>query len=302
MTNKEVVPFRSGFVALIGKPNVGKSTLLNCIVGQKVAITSPKPQTTRRRVLGVYHGRHRQIVFVDTPGFYKAHNRLGEWMLDSAKTEGQEADLVVFVVDGTASPSDDDKRVGEFLRSLSIPKVLVINKTDLLRTEEELLVRRSEYSALADFVKIYTVSAAKGDKVRGLVNFLGQQMPEGCPYFPPDQVSDQNNQMLAEEIIREKILRSTGQEVPHAVAVQIEECRESKPGMQYLRAVVYVEREGQKTIILGSSGTRLKRIGSQARAELEKLFHKKIFLDLWVKVKEDWRDRSDWLRAFGYEG
>ena len=295
-------PFRSGFVALIGKPNVGKSTLLNCIVGQKVAITSPKPQTTRRRVLGVHHGRNRQIVFVDTPGFYKAHNRLGEWMLDSAKTEGQEADLVLFVVDGTAAPSDDDRQVGEFLSALPLPKVLVINKTDLVKSEEELAQRREEYGALADFKKIYLVSAAKGDKVRGLVNFLGQQMPEGCPYFPPEQVSDQNNQLLAEEIIREKVLLNTGQEVPHAAAVQVEECRPgSKPGLQYVRAVIYVEREGQKNILLGSGGARLKRIGAQARAELEPIFHKKIYLDIWIKVKEDWRDRSDWLRVLGYE-
>ena len=295
--------FRSGFVALIGKPNVGKSTLLNCIVGQKVAITSSKPQTTRRRVLGVHHGRNRQIVFVDTPGFLReTHNRLGEMMLESAKTEGQEADVTVLVVDCSLSPGDDDRKVGQFLSELPMRKVLVLNKIDLV-SEAEQQLRLQEYGALADFKKCFLVSAYRDIRVRGLVNYLGKLMPEGCPYFPPDQVSDQNNQLLAEEIIREKLLRNTGQEVPHAVAVQVEECRPAdKPGMQYLRAVIYVEREGQKNIILGSGGARLKRIGSQARADLEPIFGKKIYLDLWVKIKENWRDRSDWLRALGYDG
>ena len=295
--------FRSGFVALIGKPNVGKSTLLNCIVGQKVAITSSKPQTTRRRVLGVHHGRNRQIVFVDTPGFLReTHNRLGEMMLESAKTEGQEADVTVLVVDCSLSPGDDDRKVGQFLSELPMRKVLVLNKIDLV-SEAEQQQRLQEYGALADFKKSFLVSAYRDIRVRGLVNYLGKLMPEGCPYFPPDQVSDQNNQLLAEEIIREKLLRNTGQEVPHAVAVQVEECRPAdKPGMQYLRAVIYVEREGQKNIILGSGGARLKRIGSQARADLEPIFGKKIYLDLWVKIKENWRDRSDWLRALGYDG
>ena len=303
MGEKQAV-FRSGFVALIGKPNVGKSTLLNCIVGQKVAITSSKPQTTRRRVLGVHHGRSRQIVFVDTPGFLReTHNKLGEMMLESAKTEGQEADVTVLVVDCSQPPSDDDRKVGQFLRELPMQKVLVVNKIDLVPDPEQQKLRLRAYDELADFSKVFLVSAYKNIRVRGLVNYLGKQMPEGCPYFPPDQVSDQNNQLLAEEIIREKLLRNTGQEVPHAVAVQVEECRPAdRPGMQYLRAVIYVEREGQKNIILGSGGARLKRIGSQARADLEPIFGKKIYLDLWVKVKENWRDRSDWLRALGYDG
>lgn len=297
-------PFHSGFVALLGKPNVGKSTLLNCIVGQKVAITSSKPQTTRRRVLGVHHGRNRQIVFVDTPGFLReTNNRLGEMMLESVKTEGQEADIVVFVVDCTSDPSDDDRKVGQFLNTLPIPKVLVVNKIDLVPDVEKQRARLEDYIQLATFQKSFLVSAYRDIRVRGLVNYLGKQLPEGCPYFPPEQVSDQNNRLLAEEIIREKLLRNTGQEVPHAVAVQVEECRPAeKSDMQYVRAIIYVEREGQKNIIIGSEGARLKRIGSQARKDLEPLYGKKIYLDLWVKVKENWRDRSDWLRALGYEG
>ena len=206
------------------------------------------------------------------------------------------------VVDCSLSPGDDDRKVGQFLSDLPMPKVLVLNKIDLV-SEAEQQQRLQEYGALADFKKSFLVSAYRDIRVRGLVNYLGKLMPEGCPYFPPDQVSDQNNQLLAEEIIREKLLRNTGQEVPHAVAVQVEECRPAdKPGMQYLRAVIYVEREGQKNIILGSGGARLKRIGSQARADLEPIFGKKIYLDLWVKIKENWRDRSDWLRALGYDG
>ncbi|MBQ7568387.1 GTPase Era [bacterium] len=296
--------FRSGFVALIGKPNVGKSTLLNAIVGQKVAITSSKPQTTRRRVLGVHHGRNRQIVFVDTPGFLReTHNRLGEMMLESAKTEGQEADIVAFLADCTQPPSEDDRKVCGFLNEISVPKVLVLNKIDLVPDQEEQQKRLQEYSGLAQFKKAFLVSAYRNVRVRGLVNYLGQQLPEGCPYFPPEQVSDQNNQLLAEEIIREKLLRNTGQEVPHAVAVLVEEYRPTdKPDLQYMRAVIFVEREGQKNIILGDGGKRLKRIGSQARADLEPIVGKRIYLDLWVKVKENWRDRSDWLRALGYDG
>ena len=304
MSEGQAPKYRSGFVALLGKPNVGKSNLLNCIVGQKVAITSPKPQTTRRRVLGVHHGRNRQIVFVDTPGFLKdPHNRLGEYMLDSAKTEGQEADLAVFVVDGHMDPDDEDQRVAAFLADLDLPKVLVINKIDLVKDESLLQSRCQAYSALGDFKRVFMLSAtAGGNKLRALVNYLGKQMPEGCPYFPEDQVSDQDISLLAEEIIREKLLRNTGQEVPHAVAVKVEECRPgNKPNLQYIRAVIYVEREGQKSIIVGAEGKKLRLIGSQARADLEPLFHKKVFLDLWIKVKEDWRDRSDWLKALGYE-
>lgn len=294
--------FSSGFVALIGKPNVGKSTLLNAIVGQKVAITSPSPQTTRRRVLGVKHGDNYQIVFVDTPGFHKAEHKLGEWMLESAKTEGREADVVVWVVEGTHMPSDEDAKVAKYLQEIPGSKLLVINKVDLVEPKEALLPRLEAYCKLGTFDEVFPVSALAKENLDALIADLITRLPEETPYFPVEQVSDQNNQTMAEEIIREKVLHCTHQEVPHSTAVMIEECRPgSKPDLQYIRAVIFVEREGQKKILLGRGGEKLKQIGQAARQELEPLFGKRIYLDLWIKVKEDWRERSDWLRVLGYE-
>lgn len=296
--------FHSGFVALVGRPNVGKSTLLNAILGTKVAITSGMPQTTRHRVLGVSHSRNCQIVFVDTPGFHPAETRLGEWMLDSAKTEGSEADVTVMVVDATCKPSDEDRMVAKFLaEEVHSPKLLVINKVDKVVPKEALLPRMETYRSLGDFVDVYPVSAKDGDNLPELLEHLRNMMPVGTPYFPEEQITDQDDERRAEEIIREKVLRCTYKEVPHAVAVKLEECRPAVKNehVQYLRAVIYVEREGQKHIILGRKGEKLRDIGAAAREELEELFGKKVYLDLWIKVKEDWRDRPDWLRAFGYD-
>lgn len=295
--------FHSGFVALIGRPNVGKSTLLNAILGQKVAITSGMPQTTRHRVLGVSHSPECQIVFVDTPGFHPAENRLGEWMLDSAKTEGSEADVVVMVVDGSVKPNSEDRLAAQFLKDVPGRKILAINKVDAVTPKEALLPRIEAYRKLADFSDVFPVSAYDGDNVEEFVEFLRGLMPEGNPYFPEDQITDQDDERIVEEIIREKVLLCTYREVPHAVAVKLEESRpaEGKSDRLYFRAVIYVEREGQKNIILGRKGEKLRDIGTAAREELEKHFGQKIFLDLWIKVKEDWRDRPDWLRVFGYE-
>ena len=296
--------FHSGFVALIGRPNVGKSTLLNAIVGSKVAITSGMPQTTRHRILGVYNHPGCQIVFVDTPGFHSAQTRLGEWMLESAMTEGSEADIVIMIVDGTQEPNDDDRRVAEFLRDqVKGTKILLINKADKLVRKEALLPRIEAYKKLGDFTDIFPISAVDGDNVEEFLGFLRSLLPEGLPYFPEGQISDQDEERMASEIIREKVLLNTYREVPHAVAVKIDECREAadKKDLQYIRATIYVERDGQKTIILGRKGEKLKEIGAAARADLEKLFGRRVYLDLWIKVKEDWRDRPDWLRAFGYD-
>ncbi|MGM9992443.1 MAG: GTPase Era [Candidatus Bruticola sp.] len=296
--------FRSGFVALVGRPNVGKSTLLNAILGTKVAITSGMPQTTRHRVLGVSHAPNCQIVFVDTPGFHPAETRLGEWMLDSAKTEGSEADVAILVVDASCKPGEEDLLAAEFLaKEVSSPKLLVINKVDKVTPREALLPRIEAYRKLGNFLDIYPVSAKCGDNLPELLECLRRLMPIGTPYFPEEQITDQDEERRAEEIIREKVLRCTYREVPHAVAVKLEECRPAvnKENVQYLRAVIYVEREGQKHIILGRKGEKLRDIGAAARAELEEIFGCKVYLDLWIKVKEDWRDRPDWLRALGYD-
>lgn len=242
------------------------------------------------------------MVFVDTPGFCPAEHVLGKRMLESAQTEGREADIVVLVTDGTHMPTDEDRRVGEFLAGVSACKLLVVNKVDLVKPKEALLPRLMAYQELAGFEEVFPLSAREGQNLDPLIHCLLSRLPPGDPYFPADQVSDQNQELLAEEIIREKVLRTTRQEVPHSVAVRLEEFRPGdNPSTWFIRALVYVEREGQKAILVGKNGTMLKKIGSQARAELETLLGKKVFLDLWVKVKPDWRDRADWLRALGYE-
>ncbi len=294
--------FRSGFIALLGKPNVGKSTLLNRLVGTKVAITSPKPQTTRRRILGVRHGEGHQMVFVDTPGFHPAENMLGQRMLESARTEGREADQVVLVTDGTHMPTEEDRRVGEFLAGVRAPKLLVVNKVDRVQPKEALLPRIVAYQELAEFEEVFPLSALEGQNLEPLIQSLLSRLSPGDPYFPPDQVSDQNQEILIEEILREKVLLATRQEVPHSVAVRLEEFRPGdNPSTWFIRALIYVEREGQKAILVGKGGATLRKIGTQARIEIEALLDKKVFLDVWVKVKPDWRDRADWLRALGYD-
>lgn len=288
--------FKSGFVALVGKPNVGKSTLLNALVGSKVAITSPLPQTTRRRVLGVVHRPDFQLVLVDTPGLTQAQHELGRRMVGTAQSESRDADLVLFLADLTHPPTDHDRAAVELLGRTRAPIMLVGNKLDKAKRPEEAL---ELYRALKEFEEVVSVSAATGKNLPVLLKAVVKRLQEGPPYYPPDQVSDQNQRLLIEEVIREKVLLSLRQEVPHAVAVQVEEVREGEP--LYVAANLYVERDGQKRILIGKAGSMLKKIGQQAREELEALLGRRLFLELWVKVKADWRDRPDWLRSLGYE-
>lgn len=242
------------------------------------------------------------MVFVDTPGFHPAEHMLGQRMLDSARTEGREADLVVLVTDGTHMPTEEDRRVGEFLAGVRAPKLLVVNKVDRVQPKEALLPRIVAYQELADFEEVFPLSALEGQNLEPLIQSLLSRLSPGDPYFPMDQVSDQSQEILIEEILREKVLLATRQEVPHSVAVRLEEFRPGdNPSTWFIRALVYVEREGQKAILVGKGGANLRKIGTQARTEIEALLGKKVFLDLWVKVKPDWRDRADWLRALGYD-
>lgn len=288
--------FKSGFVALVGKPNVGKSTLLNALVGSKVAITSPLPQTTRRRVLGVVHRPDFQLVLVDTPGLSQAQHELGRRMVGTAQSESRDADVVLFLADLTHPPTEHDRSAVELLGKTRAPVMLVGNKLDKAKRPEEAL---ELYRALKEFDEVVSVSAATGKNLPSLLELVVKRLEEGPPYYPPDQVSDQNQRLLIEEVIREKVLLSLRQEVPHAVAVQVEEVREGEP--LYVAANLYVERDGQKRILIGKAGSMLKKIGQQARQELEALLGRRLFLELWVKVKADWRDRPDWLRSLGYE-
>ncbi|MCD4784363.1 MAG: GTPase Era [Candidatus Eremiobacteraeota bacterium] len=296
---------RSGFVAVVGKPNVGKSTLVNTIVGQKVAIISSKPQTTRHRILGVKNGPGYQIVFVDTPGIHKASHQLDKYMEKTYRSEIKDADFIIFMIDATHDLREEDKIALKILfgykNSPNVPIFLAMNKID--KTDPKDLERRYEVlESMGNFQKGFKISALTGKGVNELVNFVAQALPPGPPYFPIGQVTDQNPGVQASEIVREKVLLKTRQEVPHCVFVHTEEFREgSTPDTLYIREIIYVERKSQKGIIIGKDGKKLKQIGTLAREELEVISGKKVYLDLWVKVKEDWRERKDLLRSWGYE-
>lgn len=291
--------FRSGFVALVGKPNVGKSTLVNSLVGRKVAITSSKPQTTRQRMLGVFHGEDFQAVLVDTPGIMKAQNKLHRAMVDSATSEAEGADLILWLVESTHSPTDEDRKVAKMVSGLaaSRPVWLVLTKSDKVKDG----VVDECRALLPEASQEFLLSAQSGEGLSELIKALVDALPDGPPYFPPGQVSEQNDRLWLAEVIREKVLTHTRQEIPHSVAVTVEELREGKSGPDsvYGRVILYVERDSQKGILIGKDGAALKRIGTEARRELSGHWGKPVFLDLWVKVKEDWRDREDWLRYLG---
>lgn len=297
--------FRSGFVTVVGKPNVGKSTLINSLVGRKVAIVSSKPQTTRHRILGVKNGQGVQAVFVDTPGVHKPSHELGRYLEKTYLGELQGADMVLLMVDSTHDMGEEDDRAFSFIfkgnQPVEVPVILVVNKIDAAKPGK---VEKIEEQAMSrgKFTGVFRVSALKGTGLESLENAVMGALPEGPPYFPPDQVSDQTPELQAAEMVREKILLKTRQEIPHCVFVHTEDFREGKtPGVLYISVYIYVEKKSQKGIIIGKGGKRLKDIGALARMELETLLGKKVFLDLWVKVKEDWRDRKDLLKSWGYE-
>ncbi len=292
--------FQSGFVALVGKPNVGKSTLVNRLVGSKVAITSSKPQTTRQRMLGVFHGHDFQAVLVDTPGMMLPKSQLHKKMITAASHEAREADMVLWLAEMTHLPTEEDERVGRLLKEVaeSRPVWLVLTKMDKAKEGVP-----EAYAELAPFVSgTYKLSAKTGEGVPDLLKDLVAALPEGPAFFPPDQVTEQNDKLWLAEVVREKVLSMTRQEIPHAVAVSVEELRPAEGGKDglYGRAILYVEKDSQKRILVGKNGTLLKRVGMESRKELEAAWGRPLFLDLWVKVKEDWRDREDWLRLFGY--
>jgi GTP-binding protein Era len=291
--------YHSGFVALVGKPNVGKSTLVNKLVGRKVAITSSKPQTTRQRMLGVLHGENYQAVLVDTPGMMKPKTKLHKSMVGAATQEAQGADLVLWLVEATHPPTEEDQSVAKFVRELGRPAWLVLTKMD----KQKEGIAEACRELLPDAAQEHQISAKTGFGIAHLVESLRESLPEGPPYFPPDQVSEQNDKLWMTEVIREKVLDATRQEIPHSVAVTVEELREGKggKGTLYGRAILYVEKKSQKGILIGKDGALLKKVGAQSRVELEEAWGKSLYLDLWVKVKKDWRERDDWLRYLGYQ-
>lgn len=292
--------FRSGFVAIVGRPNVGKSTLLNALVGQKVAIMSPRPQTTRHRIRGVLTTQSGQVVFIDTPGIHRPRHRLGEYMVQAAEAALREVDLILFVCDATEPGHPGDEAVIERLRRVSTPVFLVINKVDAV-PKAQLLPLMDDYKGRYDFAEIIPVSALEGTQLSELVRLIMDRLPEGPMYYPEGMVTDHPEAFLIAEVIREKVLMLTREEVPHAVMVDIEQLERRPNGVLYVHAVIYTERDSQKAILIGKQGAMLKQVGQLARRELEALLGTRMFLELWVKVKKDWRDQPNILRRFGFD-
>jgi GTPase len=290
--------YRSGFIALVGRPNVGKSTLLNQILGEKIAIVSDKPQTTRTRILGVKHLPHAQLIFLDTPGIHQPQYRLNQRMVRVALSVLDEVDLVFFLVQATAGVGAGDRYVLEHLKERASPVVLVINKVDLVQ-KRRLLPLIDAYQHMHEFAEIVPISALTGNGVDRLLDLALRFMPAGPVYFKDDMVTDQPMQVLAAELIREKILQKTRDELPFSVAVQIESFKEEGK-LARIAAIVYVEKESQKPIVIGKRGELLKAVGTEARIDMEHLFGMKVFLQLWVKVKEGWRQDDQMLTALGY--
>lgn len=291
---------RSGFVAVVGKPNVGKSTLMNAFLGEKVAIVSPKPQTTRSNQLGILSLPHAQIVFVDTPGIHLAKTKLGEYMVDVASEAIPDADAVLFLVDLTEMPNEADALIARRIREQAQgPVILGMNKADAIRPAEA-LPHQAAYHALLPEAEPITFSATTGDGRDKVLNALIAALPEGPRYFPADQITDVQVRDNVGDLIREKVLLLFGQEVPHAVAVQVDEFKERSEGLTYIAATVYVERDSQKSILIGKGGQMLKKLGEMARADLEDVLGTKVYLDLWVKVLKNWRKDVRALKRLGY--
>jgi GTP-binding protein Era len=291
--------FRSGTVAIVGRPNVGKSTLLNRLIGVKLSITSRKPQTTRHRVLGIKHVPNAQIVYVDTPGVHRGDARaMNRYMNRVAITSLHDVDAIVFVVEALEF-TDEDEFVLEQLKAAEAPVVLAVNKVDAVPEKERLLPFLQAVSAKGKFVEIVPLSARKGDNLDALERKLIELLPVGAPMFAEDQLTDRNERFIAAEFIREKLMRALGQEVPYALTVEIEQFKQ-EGNLRRIAAVIYVEREGQKRIVIGKKGEMLKQIGKEAREDMEKLFDGKVFLELWVKVREGWSDDERALRSLGY--
>ncbi len=292
---------RSGFVAVIGRPNVGKSTLVNRLVGQKVAIVSPKPQTTRSRILGILTRADAQAIFVDTPGIHRPHHKLGRTMVATAASAIPDGDVVLFMVDVSVPPTNQDEAIAKLIHEQSqAPVILVLNKMDLLAADK-VKQHTEAYWGIAPYHREWMMTiATEGKNLDKLLEMVVAALPEGPRYYPGDQVTDQTEREIAAELIREQVLRYAYQEVPHAVAVVVEEFKERENGVIYVGANVFVEKDSQKGIVIGKKGQMLHRIGSAARQEIERMTGGRVYLDLWVKVRKGWRRDERELRRLGY--
>ena len=291
--------FRSGFASLLGRPNAGKSTLLNALIGEKLAIVSDKPQTTRTTIQGVVNLPGAQVVFVDTPGIHKSTTLFNKRMMDTVRTALEDRDVLLYVADASIPFSTEDAEAVSALRNLSTPTLLLINKIDRVQDKRQMLPLIEQYKSVREFAEYIPVSAKTGEGLDRVREAIVSRLPEGPAYFPADHLTDQPERFLAAELIREQILRQTRQEIPHAAAVLIDRWEET-PKLTRIAATIYVERPGQKAIVIGAGGASLKKIGTLARLEIEKMLARKVFLELFVKVQKDWRENPEFLNAIDW--
>ena len=292
--------FKSGFVALVGRPNVGKSTLMNHLIGQKIAITSEKPQTTRNRIQTVYTDKRGQIIFLDTPGIHKAKNKLGQYMVNVAEGTLNEVDVIMWLVEPTTYIGAGEQHIAELLSKVKTPVILAINKIDTVKDEEIIAKAIDTYKNVCPFAEIVPVSALRNQNTDKMTELLFQYLPYGPQYYDEDTVTDQPMRQIAAELIREKALRLLQDEIPHGIAVTIEQMKERDNGIFDIEATIVCERDSHKGIIIGKGGAMLKRIGSQARREIENLMGAKVNLQLLVKVRKEWRDSELYMKNYGY--
>lgn len=292
---------KSGFVTLVGRPNVGKSTLMNHLIGQKIAITSDKPQTTRNRIQTVYTDERGQIVFLDTPGIHKAKNKLGEYMVNIAEHTLKEVDVVLWLVEPTTFIGAGERHIAEQLSQVKTPVILIINKIDTVKNQDEILTFINAYKDICPFAEIIPVSALKKKNTDLLLELIFKYLPYGPQYYDEDTVTDQPMRQIAAELIREKALRLLNDEIPHGIAVTIEKMTERENGIMDIEASIICERDSHKGIIIGKGGAMLKKIGSAARREIEDLVETQVNLKLWVKVRKEWRDSELYMKNYGYD-
>jgi GTPase len=292
--------FKSGFISIIGRPNVGKSTLLNNVIGQKIAIMSDKAQTTRNKIQGVYTDESSQMVFIDTPGIHKPKHKLGDFMMKTALNTLNEVDVVLFVVNATEGFGKGEEFIVERLNNINNPVFLVINKIDQVHPDQILAII-DQYKDRYNFAEVVPISALQGNNVNTLLQQIENYIPEGPQYYPADQVTDHPERFIVAELIREKVLHMTREEIPHSIAVVTDSMEKRDNGNAvYIQATIIVERSSQKGIIIGKQGSMLKEVGKRARYDIEKLLGSKVFLELWVKVQKDWRNKMIHLRDFGF--
>ncbi|MGD6804116.1 GTPase Era [Rossellomorea vietnamensis] len=300
MSNNDQQVYKSGFISIIGRPNVGKSTFLNRVIGQKIAIMSDKPQTTRNKVQGVYTTNDSQMIFIDTPGIHKPKHKLGDFMMKIAQNTLREVDIVLFMINAEEGYGRGDEFIIEKLKGVKTPVFLVLNKIDQLHPDD-ILPLIEQYNALHDFAAVVPISALEGNNVETLVSVIRKELPEGPQYYPADQVTDHPERFIVSELIREKALHLTREEIPHSLAVVIEKISTRDNGNVIdVMATIVVERDSQKGIIIGKQGGMLKEIGKRARVDIENLLGSKVYLELWVKVQKDWRNKLSNLRDFGF--